>query len=122
MIFRRVTDVLVYRDREKNLNTTVWSDKLITNKRHANKIYFCPPPPSVFPNLYAIPTADVIARLSATTLTDTPVVAYHERQNFLSLQMWVWGYAVAQLVEALRYKPEVRRFDSRWSHWNFSVT
>jgi hypothetical protein len=32
------------------------------------------------------------------------------------------GYAVAQLVEALRYNPEDRGFDSRWSHWNFSVT
>ena len=32
------------------------------------------------------------------------------------------GYAVAQLVEALRYKPEGRGFDSRWSHWSFSVT
>jgi hypothetical protein len=32
------------------------------------------------------------------------------------------GYAVAQLVEALRYKPEGRGFDSRCSHWNFSVT
>ena len=32
------------------------------------------------------------------------------------------GYAVAQLVEALRYKPESRGLDSRWSHWNFSVT
>jgi hypothetical protein len=31
------------------------------------------------------------------------------------------GYAVAQLVEALRYKPEGRGFNSRWSHWNFSV-
>jgi hypothetical protein len=29
------------------------------------------------------------------------------------------GYAVAQLVEAQRYKPEDRGFDSRWSHWNF---
>jgi hypothetical protein len=29
---------------------------------------------------------------------------------------------VAQLVEALRYKLEGRGFDSRWSHWNFSVT
>jgi hypothetical protein len=29
------------------------------------------------------------------------------------------GYVVAQLVEALRYKPEGRGFDSRWSHWNF---
>jgi hypothetical protein len=30
------------------------------------------------------------------------------------------GHAVAQLVEALRYKPEDRRFDSRWCHWKFS--
>ena len=28
------------------------------------------------------------------------------------------GYAVAQLVEALRYKPEGRGFDSRWCHWH----
>ena len=29
---------------------------------------------------------------------------------------------MAQLVEALRYKPEGRGFDSRWYHWNFSLT
>ena len=29
---------------------------------------------------------------------------------------------VAQLVEALRYKLEVRGFDCRWCHWNFSLT
>ena len=27
--------------------------------------------------------------------------------------------AVAQLVDARRYKSEGRRFDSRWCHWNF---
>ena len=32
------------------------------------------------------------------------------------------GHAVAQLVEALRYKPEGRGFDSRLFHWNFSLT
>ena len=32
------------------------------------------------------------------------------------------GYAVAQLVDALRYKPEGRGFDSRWCHWKFSLT
>jgi len=32
------------------------------------------------------------------------------------------GHAVAQLVEALHYKPEGRGFDSQWSHWNFSLT
>ena len=31
------------------------------------------------------------------------------------------GHSVAQLVEALRYKPESRGFDSRWCHWNFSI-
>jgi hypothetical protein len=29
---------------------------------------------------------------------------------------------VVQLVEALRYKLEGCGFDSRWSHWNFSLT
>jgi hypothetical protein len=32
------------------------------------------------------------------------------------------GCAAAQSVEALHYKKEDRGFDSRWSHWNFSVT
>jgi hypothetical protein len=30
--------------------------------------------------------------------------------------------AVVKLVEALRYKPEGRGFDSRWCNWNFSMT
>jgi hypothetical protein len=30
-------------------------------------------------------------------------------------------HALAQLVEALRYKPEGRRFNSRWCYWNFSL-
>ena len=33
-----------------------------------------------------------------------------------------WGHSVAQLVEALHYKLEDRGFDSRWCHWNFSLT
>ena len=40
---------------------------------------------------------------------------------FVSLQ-WHVGYVVAQLLEALRYKSEGRGFDSRWYHWNFSLT
>ena len=28
---------------------------------------------------------------------------------------------MAQLVEALRYKPEAHGFDSRWCPWNFSL-
>ena len=29
---------------------------------------------------------------------------------------------MAQLIEALPYKPEDRGFDSRWCHWNFSLS
>jgi len=29
---------------------------------------------------------------------------------------------VVQLAEALRNKPEERGLDSRWCHWNFSLT
>jgi hypothetical protein len=32
------------------------------------------------------------------------------------------GHAVAQLVQALRYKPEGRGFDSQQCHWNYSMT
>jgi hypothetical protein len=39
--------------------------------------------------------------------------------GLVSLSTWA---AVAQLVEALRYKPEGRGFDSRCCHWNFSLT
>ena len=41
---------------------------------------------------------------------------------FFSLVLLVPGHALAQLVEALRYKPEGRGFDPRWCHCNFSLT
>jgi len=41
--------------------------------------------------------------------------------NYLRVLCYM-GHAVAQLVEALRYKAEGRGFDSRWYHWNFSLT
>jgi hypothetical protein len=31
-------------------------------------------------------------------------------------------WTVGVVVKALRYKPAGRAFDSRWCHWNFSVT
>jgi len=42
--------------------------------------------------------------------------------QFVSGTLYAWGHAVAQLAEALRYKSEGRGFDSRWCHWNFSLT
>ena len=38
------------------------------------------------------------------------------------LLLFILRYAVTQLVEALRYKPEDRGFDSRWWLWNFPLT
>jgi len=35
---------------------------------------------------------------------------------------WERGYGVAQVVEALPYKPEGRGFDSRLGHSDFSLT
>ena len=43
-------------------------------------------------------------------------------QNVLGMLKYRKGHAVAQLVEALSYRPEGRGFDSRWCHWNFSLT
>ena len=51
------------------------------------------------------------------------------RRNLIKFGQVMWrllladrGRAVAQLGEALRYKPEGRGFDYRWRHWNFSLT
>jgi hypothetical protein len=46
------------------------------------------------------------------------------RRGFLSVPVFhllvnMWGHAVAQLVEALRYKPDGRGFDS-WNCFTFS--
>ena len=43
-------------------------------------------------------------------------------RNYRQPFRWSTGHAVTQLVEALRYKPEVRGFDSQWGNWNFSLT
>ena len=43
-------------------------------------------------------------------------------ENFGSLRFRRGTLLVAQLVQALRYKPEGHGFDSRWCQWNFSLT
>jgi len=45
------------------------------------------------------------------------------KQLYFSWNLYpVWGRALAQLVEAMHYKPEGRKFDSRWCHRNLSLT
>jgi hypothetical protein len=65
----------------------------------------------------------------AWTLSHTGSELVPDRVNNTHIQMLgfsisqgrcIHGHAVAQLVEALRYKSEGRGFDSRWYQWNFS--
>ena len=42
--------------------------------------------------------------------------------DHLTKLLYALGYLVVQLVEALHYKMEGPRFNSRWCHRNFSLT
>jgi hypothetical protein len=45
--------------------------------------------------------------------------------SFISVYVHVlqiYGVRGGEVFEALRYKPEGRRIDSQWGHWNFSLT
>ena len=41
---------------------------------------------------------------------------------FVCSVQYNWGARGGVVVKALHYKPAGRGFDSRWFHWNFSVT
>jgi hypothetical protein len=65
-----------------------------------------------------VPTRSQLLSKAATckTLSDKFWGGY---LNVLYTEPGARGGAV---VEALRYKPEGRGIDSRWCHWNFSLT
>jgi hypothetical protein len=42
--------------------------------------------------------------------------------DIIRLSIYSCGARGDAVVEALRYKPEGRGIDSRWCHWNFSLT
>ena len=46
----------------------------------------------------------------------------HTKCSLWQMQVLATGHTVAQLVEALHYKLEGRRFDPQWCHWHFSFT
>ena len=51
-----------------------------------------------------------------------PVSACRVKLILYVTPSYALGHVVAQLTEALRYKLEGQGFDSRWCHWNFSLT
>jgi len=42
--------------------------------------------------------------------------------RYSTIYSWLYEARDGIVVKALRYKPAGRGFDSRWRHWNFSVT
>jgi len=53
--------------------------------------------------------------------TDTVFFKCYLETEFLFVIDTSKGLPVALLVEALRYKPEGRRFDSQWCEWDTHV-
>jgi len=56
-----------------------------------------------------IPTGNLLDK-------DSFILKKNILQGYINI---LWGHAVAQLVEALRYKPEDRGFDFQWCHGEF---
>jgi hypothetical protein len=65
----------------------------------------------------------IITRATSLNAQDfSPYSRYDlSSNNILAKYMRIMGHAVAQLLEALRYKPEGRGFDSQMRSLNFSI-
>jgi len=50
------------------------------------------------------------------------MVSFRLRPYYSQGNSALYSFIGAQFVEALHYKSEGRGFDSRWYHWNFSLT
>ena len=70
----------------------------------------------VFSFLHSVQTALVHTQLPAQLNVLWESSGRDEEPNSWSYASSLPEYAVAQLVEALRYKSEGRGFDSRWCH------
>jgi len=83
--------------------------------------------PRYFNGYYALLSCLVsnVLRCEASTASvrtnSGTVGSNHTRHSYLFSCCPVWKHPVAQMVEALRYKPGGRGFDSRWCHWNSSL-
>jgi hypothetical protein len=53
---------------------------------------------------------------------DNDKIALEEQQSLLCTDLHITGGCGGVVVKVLCYKSEGCWFNSRWSHWNFSVT
>jgi hypothetical protein len=91
----------------------------------------CDPVPTTNPSI-CLPVKFCTRNLyNQASLAQAPLViigavtfSLYLRSSFFinSYFLHLFRYAVAQSVEALRYKSEGRGFKFRWRHWNFSLT
>ena len=78
--------------------------------------------------MFAVVVAKKAGRKTQGALRLTDVDSIREKKriiktrNIYSYNANTEEHAVVQFAEALRYKSEGRGFDSRWYHWNFSLT
>jgi hypothetical protein len=66
-----------------------------------------------------------VQRAQSESHTTTPTIRQKRKvtiSEFNEIYKTMEGHAVAQLVEALRYKSEDRGFDSQWCLWNSLLT
>ena len=76
-------------------------------------------------NITVIPTTGTIVKYFDTKNCFTKVhfVAYSiSFYIYKYIYIYICGALGGEVVKALRYKPADHGFDSRWCHWNFSVT
>jgi hypothetical protein len=50
------------------------------------------------------------------------IVLYSKQLLWFIVYIYIYGAYGGVMVKKLLYKPVGRRFDSRWCHWNLSVT
>jgi hypothetical protein len=89
------------------------TSSVVCNRRSAGYFLW---PATVFQHTDLIPTPSHPHHNEGQLLS--PLVNFTSIVEFSKQYSSCGGRAVAQLVEALRYKPERRGFDSRWCHWN----
>jgi hypothetical protein len=62
----------------------------------------------------------LVLSITSKKLLQIIINNYYSHNN--NYHNYVIGARSGAVVEALRYKPEGRGIDSRWCHWNFSLT
>jgi hypothetical protein len=67
----------------------------------------------------SFPLAEDVTTLNLSDITFNFAVSSHLKNKQTNVKNFV---RVVQFVQSLHYKSECSGFDSRWGHWDFSLT